>query len=145
MASKVMFGEVKLKDGEDADGNKIQVRYSDQEVDLDDLTPEIFTAIAKDVDAGLTDTGIWRFPTESTEIAYRVVCAAAEHLGIDPPSRPTRMGESDAIKAMIGTTEDVADQPMMGGFPPVQTTGKDSSSTSPETTDGPEPSPELTP
>lgn len=142
---KVMFGEVKLRDGEDEDGNKIQVQYSDQEVDLDDLEPGVFEAIAKAVDAGLTDTGIWRFPRDSTDIAYRVVCAAAEKLGVDPPPRPTRMGDAGAIKAMIVSAEDVADQPMMGGFPPVPTSGSDSSSTSPEPTGGPEPSPDPTP
>lgn len=145
MANKVMFGEIKLRDGEDADGEKIKVRYSDQEVDLDDLTPEVFTKIASEVEAGLTDSGIYRFPKESVAIAYAVVCAAAEHLGIEPPPKPTRMGDAVVIKEMIDVAEDVADQPMMGGFPPVLTSGSSSSSTSPETTNGPEASPDPTP
>lgn len=144
---KVMFGEVKLRDGENADGEKIKVLHSDQEVDLDDLLPEAFTAIAQDLNANpanLTDTGVYNVPVDSGETAYAVVVAAAKHLGIDPPPAPTRMSEVVAIKAMFAQAEDVAHQPMMGGFPPEQASGSDSSSTSPETTDGPETSPDPT-
>ena len=147
MSFKVMFGEVKTKEGDlDVNGNKTIVRYSDLEVSGDDLSMDVFEAIAKDIDAGLTDSGIYKFPRESGSIAWRVVKAAAEQAGIEPPPKPTNMPEVNAIKAMIEDTEDIGDMPMMGGNPPVPGgAGSGSSSTSPGTTTGPELSPEPSP
>ncbi len=142
-----MFGEIQTKqDGEDENGPKI-IRYSDTEVSLDDLSPDVFAAIAKAVDLDLTDSGIYFFPRESTEVAYRVVCAAAEFAGVEPPPRPTRMADAAPIKAMLEQTEDIGDLVMMeGGVPPAQSeVGSPSSSTSPAPITGPELSPDPIP
>lgn len=145
MSWKVMFGEIRTREGTDDKGNPTVERYSDTEVHLDDLAPEVFEAIAKEVDLGLTDSGIYRFPTESTSVAYKVICAAAKTVGIDPPAWPSRMAEANQFKTWFESTGDIGDQPMMDGFPPVSADGSGSSSTSPATTSGPEPSPALSP
>lgn len=117
------------------------------DVDFDDLSPDAFASIAKEVDAGLTYWGIYMFPKESPDILYRVVEAAARHAGVEPPERPSNMREQKALDAMLEKTDDIGEQPMMDGFPPVPgETELGSSSTSPGLpTDGPEVSPENSP
>jgi len=106
----------------DDDGNE-------KSVNLDDLSPETFAAIAKEVDAGLTYWGIYGFPRETPEILYRVICAAAEHLGVDAPERPTDMRGQKILDAMLEPVEDIEDQPMQDGFPKVPSETESGSST----------------
>lgn len=146
MSWKVLFGEIHTKEDVDDEGNPKTVRYSDTEVSLDDLSPEIFETIASEVVTNLTDSGIYLFPRDSTMIAWRVVCAAASHAGLEAPPKPTSMRDAPAIKRMLEQTEDIGDQPMMGGLPSEPSEiGLGSSSTSLGDTDGPEASPEPTP
>lgn len=115
-----MFGEIRTKeDGEDDDGNPKTVRYSDTEVDFDDLPPDAFGAMAKDVDVGLTYWGVYTFPKESPELVYRVVCAAARVAGVEEPERPTTMRQQRVLDGMLERIDDVGDQPMQNGFPRV--------------------------
>lgn len=88
-------------------------------VDLDDLSPDVFAAIAKEVDTPLTYWGVYRFPQQHPQILYRIVCAAAAHIGIDPPTEPQTMREEKLLDAMLEETPDIADQPVVDGFPPV--------------------------
>ncbi len=137
MGWKVLFGEIRTKeDGEDENGPRF-VQYSDTEVDFDDLQPEAFAAIAKDLDVGLTYWGIYRYPNETPEVLYRLVQAAAQVAGVEAPERPTTMREQKALDAMVVRTEDLGDKPVVDGFPQMPgETASGSTSTSPGTTDG---------
>lgn len=85
-------------------------------VDLDDLSPDVFDAIAqKETDASWW--GIYRFPGASGSRLYAVMCAAAKHAGIDPPAKPSDMRESRALLEMIEQTKDIEDLPVQDGFP----------------------------
>lgn len=146
MGWKVLFGEIKTKEGPpDDDGNPTFERYSDTEVHFDDFTPGAFDAIAKDVDTTFNYMGIYAFPKETSEIAWRVVCAAAEKAGIPAPPRPETMREQRELDRMLERTPDISEQPMLDGNPPMPGKTPDSSSTSPGNTTGPEPSPEPNP
>lgn len=120
MGWKVMFGEVRTKtDGVEDDGTPRTIRYSDTEVDFDDLPPDVFGAIAKEVDVGLTYWGVYTFPKESPEIVYRIVCAAAKVADEVVPDKPTTMRQQKVLDGMLERTVDIGERPMENGFPSV--------------------------
>lgn len=85
-------------------------------VNLDDLSPEVFEAIAKD-EPGENFWGVYKSPGENPDRLYRVICAAASHAGIDPPGRPESMKAIQDQAAMFDTVLDIEEQPMQNGFP----------------------------
>ncbi len=88
---------------------------ADKSVDLDDLAPEVFEALADDNDA--TWFSVYLSPGATPERLYSIVCAAADHAGIDKPDKPTTMRDARALLEMIEPTEDIADRPFVDGFP----------------------------
>lgn len=114
-------------------------------VNLDDLSPDVFARIAREEkDAGLTYWGVYAFPKESPDICYKVICAAAEHAGVDPPERADTMRAMFEQNAMFSDAPDILKQPAQGGLPPVPSeteVGSSSTSLGPPTT-GPQVSPD---
>lgn len=125
-----------------------KVHFSDDvEVDFDDLSPDTFAAIAKELDLGLTYWGIYTYPTESPEVIYRVVAAAAAIAEQPIPDKPTTMRQQRALNDMLVRTEEIGDLPVIDGFPPVPGEAESgSTSTSPGNPDvGPPKSPDDNP
>jgi hypothetical protein len=109
----------------------------EKSVNLDDLSPDTFAEIAKEVDAGLTYWGVYAFPRETPEILYRVICAAAKHAQIDAPAKATNMREQRLLDGMLEQVDDIADQPHGDGLPLVPDgTESGSSTTSSDDTSG---------
>ncbi len=134
MSWKIMFGEIHTKeDGVDDEGLPRFVRYSDIEVDLHDLSPNVFSKIARDVDVGLSYWGIFMYPKEYPEAVYPVICAAAAHAQVDPPPPPATMRDLPKLNAMFEEIQDIEEQPMQDGLPKAPSeTESGSSSTSPD-------------
>lgn len=134
MGFKILFGEI--ADDKDAQGVVVG-RSSATEVDLDDLSPDVFEEIAA-AEPFANFWSVYNFPAQSPERMYRVICAAAAHAGIDVPDRATTMRAANAQNEMFERVEDIKDQPMEGGFPPSpDATEASSSSGAPDDTDGP--------
>lgn len=116
-------------------------------VNLDDLSPEVYDQIAKDSGSGLTYWGVYLNPRETPEILYRVLCAAAASVGIEPPDRAETMRDSLKLSALFSAAPDIEDEPMEGGFPkePIETEIGSTSTSLDLLTDGPSTSPDDTP
>lgn len=100
-------------------------------VDLDDLSPEVFDELAKDDPDG-NWWSVYAFPGAHFDRMYKVICAAAAHAGIEPPERATTMRDSERLVEMLERTPEIADQPVVDGFPQVPGEAESgSSSTSP--------------
>lgn len=118
---------------EKEDGAQVKVR-------LGQLPPSVFAKIAKESDAGLTYKGVELFPKEDPSILYKVICAAAEFAGVDPPAEPESMDEDDVLRAMFGEIPDVSELPAVDGFlAEVPETASGSSSGPPSDSTGLEP------
>ena len=114
----------------------------DVSVDFDDLPPEFFGQIAE-ADRTANWYGVYLAPGGDDQRLYRVIAACAAHAGVNPPAEPKTMRDATRLLDMLERTDDVADQPMMDGFPPMPDGPETGSvSTSPGGTDGPTPSPE---
>lgn len=105
--------------------------------DVDDLPIEFFKELAREEGVRFWDIG--DDPGENPDRFYKIVQAAAEQLGIDPPDRPETMRAIRVMAEMFSRVPDVEEQPMMDGFPQVPgETEVGSTSTSPGDTDGPQ-------
>jgi hypothetical protein len=109
----------------------------DISVDFDDLAPEFFADIA-DQDTTANWYGVYLAPGGDSRRLYRVIAAAAAHAGVEPPPEPKTMRDATRLLDMLERTDDIADQPMMDGFPQMPDGPETGSvSTSPGGTDGP--------
>lgn len=98
-------------------------------VDLDDLPPEAFDAIA--ADDGSTWWTVYLSPGAVGSRLYKVICAAAEHAGVEKPEKPSNMRESRLLIDMIERTQAIEDRPFVDGFPPVPPETETGSSSGP--------------
>lgn len=118
---------------------------NEKAVDLDDLSPDVFDAIA--AEEGMANWwSVYTFPGESFDRMYRVICACADSAGIPHPERAQTMRGADALVSMLTRTTDIEETPMADGFPPVpDATEVSSSSGAPGDSTGPPTSPEASP
>lgn len=82
-------------------------------VDLDDLSPDVFDQIAREEFDSWWN--IYRYPGGSGSRLYAIAKAAAEHAGVEVPSKPANMRESVALLELLERTEEP--HPIKGGFP----------------------------
>ena len=111
MGWKVLFGEIHTKETDDD-----IVRWSDQEVDFDDLPPSAFDDLAADDPTG-NWWSVYSFPGENSQRLYKVIRFCAEHAGVTPPAPPTTMRDEAPLIRMLERTPEIADQPHRDGFP----------------------------
>lgn len=88
-------------------------------VNLDDLSPDVFDKIAS-AEEDSTDSwwGVYRFPCSVGSRMWEVAKAAAEHAGVEVPAKPANMREAQLLMRQFERTQDVAEKPMVDGFPP---------------------------
>ncbi len=117
----------------------------DKTVNLDDLAPEVFDKIAAE-ETEASWYGVYKSPGGMSARLYRVICAAAAHIEIDPPPPPVTMIDAEALVGMLEEAPDISEQPMVNDFPPTPA-ALESGSTSGALgdSDGPNMSPEPIP
>ena len=134
MGFKVLFGTIEEHTDE---RGRVVSRSSDIEVDLDDLAPDVYEEIAA-AEPFANFWSVYQFPAQNPERMHRVLCAAAAHAQIDPPERAASMRVANEQNDRFERVEDIADQPMEGGFPPKpDATEPGLSSGAPDDSDGP--------
>jgi hypothetical protein len=114
-------------------------------VNFDDLAPSAFDEIATD-DPTASWWGVYNSPGGSARRFYKVVCACAAHLELEPPDEPVTMRDASKLLDMLEPTPDIADEPVVDGFPPLPSEPENGSTFGPPNdSDGPAPSPEPNP
>ncbi len=121
-------------------GWRLTFAVEDEEVvvDLDELSPDVFDELAREEAIG-NWMSVHDFPGETFDRMYRVICAAAQHAGVEPPERAQTYKDAEILQAMFSRGSDIADEPMTDGFPPEPATSSEASSSgSPEDSTGPQ-------
>lgn len=86
-------------------------------VDIDDLTPAEFEAIAAAEDDSWWD--VYQLPAKTFGRLQRIIEACATHAGIDAPPPPETLREvNNRIDNWLERTTAIEDLPMIDGFPP---------------------------
>jgi len=86
-------------------------------VDLDELSPDVYDGIAADESGTDSWWGVYRFPCASASRMFAITQAAAAFAGVDGPSKPANMRESELILELFEITPDIADKPVVDSLP----------------------------